>query len=142
MPVTKQHRVLHVPSWRNHIQDWMDVRESHSCALEQGDLSCQFPCPFTFVIFSMKLSLPVAICACGVFAAIVVESRHQMDPDTILGLGEPCHHGGLEKREVGGKASKQCDKILDQIGDICKKYFSDSDDGGDDDGEGWVFKYL
>ena len=92
------------------------------------------------VIFSMKLLLPFAIC--GAFAAIVVEARHQTDPDTILDLqniqGEPCSHGGYGKREVGGKATKNCDKILDQIGDICEKYFSDN--GGDN--EGWVFKYL
>ena len=89
------------------------------------------------VIFSMKLLLPFAIC--GAFAAIVVEARHQTDPDAILDLqGEPCGHGGYGKREVGGKATKNCDKILDQIGDICEKYFSDN--GGDN--EGWVFKYL
>lgn len=99
----------------------------------------------TIVIFSMKLFLPFAIC--GVFAAIAVEARHQMDPDTVVfsdlqkSQGEPCRHGGYEKREVGGKATKNCDKILDQIGDICKKYFSD-DGGDDDDGVGWVFKYL
>ena len=92
------------------------------------------------VIFSMKLLLPFAIC--GAFAAIVVEARHQTDPNTVLDLqniqGEPCGHGGYGKREVGGKASKNCDKILDQIGDICEKFFSDN--GGDN--EGWVFKYL
>ena len=34
----KQHRVWPVPSWRNHIQGWMNVRESYSPALEQGTL--------------------------------------------------------------------------------------------------------
>ena len=38
-PWVKQHRVLPVPSWRNHIQGWMTVRESYSCAVEQGTLA-------------------------------------------------------------------------------------------------------
>ena len=93
----------------------------------------------------MKLHLPFAVCV--VFAIIAVQARQQSDPDTVLdsrnGIDEPCRHFGYEKRAVGNEASKNCDKILDTIGDICKKYFSD--DGGDDDeddGNGWVFKYL
>ena len=94
----------------------------------------------------MKAFLPFAVFAA--LAALVVAARHQSDPDTILdsrnGLADPCRHqGGFNKREVGNKASQSCDKILDTIGDICKKYFSD--DGGEDDDDdttGWVFKYL
>ena len=37
-PWAKQNRVYPVPSWRNHIQGWMNVRESYSHALEQGTL--------------------------------------------------------------------------------------------------------
>ena len=42
-PWAKQHRVypvIHgpVPSWKNHIEGWMNVRESYSPALEQGTL--------------------------------------------------------------------------------------------------------
>ena len=34
-PSAKQHRASPLPSWRNHIQGWMKVRESYSRALEQ-----------------------------------------------------------------------------------------------------------
>ena len=34
-PWFKQHRAYPVPSWRNHIQGWMNVWESYSRALEQ-----------------------------------------------------------------------------------------------------------
>ena len=34
----KQHWVEPVPSWRNHIQGWVNVLKSYSCALEQGTL--------------------------------------------------------------------------------------------------------
>ena len=37
-PWAKQHRDSPVPSWRNHIQDWMTVGESYSPALEKGAL--------------------------------------------------------------------------------------------------------
>ena len=38
-PWAKQHRVYPVPSWRNHVQGWMNVQESYSPALEQGTLT-------------------------------------------------------------------------------------------------------
>ena len=38
-PWAKQHRPQPVPSWRNHIQGWMKVRESYSRAFEQGSLA-------------------------------------------------------------------------------------------------------
>ena len=38
-PWAKQHRAYPVLSWRNHIQGWMNVRESYSRALEQGTLA-------------------------------------------------------------------------------------------------------
>ena len=93
----------------------------------------------------MRTFFPFAVFAA--FAALVVAARHQSDLDAALdsrnGLADPCgHQGGLNKREVGNKASQSCDKILDTIGDICKKYFSDDGGEDDDDTTGWVFKYL
>ena len=95
----------------------------------------------------MRTFLPFAVFAA--FAAlVVVAARHQSDPDVGLGsrngLADPCsgRRGGYEKREVGSKASQQCDKILDTIGDICKKYFSDDGGEEDEDTTGWVFKFL
>ena len=94
----------------------------------------------------MKTFLPFAVFAA--FAALVVTARHQSDLDAALdsrnGLADPCRHqgGGFNKREVGNKASQSCDKILDTIGDICKKYFSGDGGEDDDDTTGWVFKYL
>ena len=114
---------------------------------KQQSLTCKSPCLSSHApFFSMRTFLPFAIFVA--FAALVVAARHQVDPETLMNsqnsLVDPCHNGGYEKREVGNKATQQCDKILDQIGDICKKYFSD--DGGEDDdkddGTGWVFKYL
>ena len=51
----KKHRVKLVPSWRYHIQGWMNVRESYLHALEQGTLVSR-----RIVLTALSLSLSLS----------------------------------------------------------------------------------
>ena len=100
----------------------------------------------------MKLFPPLVICIIFAAAVMVAEGRSRVNLQELLEKRKADPYRGYGKREAGSREGRQSkgkrvtievEIDLKKLEGICAKYFSDDSNTGDDDnGIGWVFKYL